>query len=82
LNGLDIQAIGPFNTVVSIGVTDLNRARWKNTVQDVSQALLKRDLKQIELIASKHGATLAVVPWDQPGALYQDKYYSIVHLGS
>jgi len=75
---VDVERIGPFNGMIDKALASPDRKVWAESVVDVDRAIRSRDWEQVELAGQKYGATLAVVPWPSPNALYSDAYYSIV----
>jgi hypothetical protein len=78
----NVRAVGAFNGLLGIRVADPQRKQWAESVVEVQQAISSRDLAQVELVARKYGADLAVVPWPVSDALYRDGHYSIVKVRS
>jgi len=78
LSGLPV--VGIFQSVVRLTVTDGARHDWKEGVDAVRQAFASHDIDEVRKVAKKWNATLVIVPWPEPGALYQDQYYSILRI--
>jgi hypothetical protein len=78
----DVQRIGPFNGLLGIRIADPERKRWADSVVEVERAMSSHDIRQVEAVAKKYGAELAIVPWPAPNALYRDEHYSVIRTGS
>jgi hypothetical protein len=78
LTGLPV--VGAFQTVAKFTVTDAARHEWKEAVDAVRQALESRDIDAVRAVAKKWHATLVIVPWSEPDAVYRDQYFSILRI--
>jgi hypothetical protein len=75
-----LPVIGAFQTVALLTVTDSRRQVWKEAVDAVREALASRDIDEVRRVARKWNATLVIVPWPEPDALYRDQYFSILRV--
>jgi hypothetical protein len=76
-----VPLVGAFQNVTTMSVTNATRRTWKQEVDAVSSALASRNIDEVLRAAKALNATLVVVPWPQPGALYQDEYFSVLRVG-
>jgi hypothetical protein len=76
-----VPLVGAFQNVTTMSVTNATRRAWKQEVDAVSSALASRNIDEVLRVAKTLHATLVVVPWPQPGALYQDEYFSVLRVG-
>ena len=76
-----VPLVGAFQNVTTMWVTNATRRTWKQEVEAVSSALASRNIDEVLRLAKTLNATLVVVPWPQPGALYQDEYFSVLRAG-
>jgi hypothetical protein len=75
-----LPVVGAFQTVAQYTVTNPARHEWKEEVDAVRAALESRDIDQVRRVAKKWNATLVIVPWPEPDALYRDQYFSILRV--
>ncbi len=75
-----LPVVGAFQTVANYSVTNDARHDWKEEVDAVRQALASRDIDEVRRVAKKWNATLVIVPWPEPEALYRDQYFSILRV--
>lgn len=78
LTGLPV--VGAFQTVANYSVANDARRGWKEEVDAVRRALASRDIDEVRRLAKKWNATLVIVPWPEPDALYRDQYFSILRI--
>jgi hypothetical protein len=78
LTGLPV--VGAFQTVANYSVTNDARRSWKEEVDAVRRALASRNIDEVRRLAKKWNATLVIVPWPEPDALYRDQYFSILRI--
>jgi hypothetical protein len=78
LTGLPV--VGAFQTVANYSVTNDARRSWKEEVDAVRRALASRNIDEVRRLAKKWNATLVIVPWAEPDALYRDQYFSILRI--
>ena len=78
LTGLPV--VGAFQTVANYSVANDARRGWKEEVDAVRRALASRDIDEVRRLAKKWNATLVIVPWPEPDALYRDQYFSILRV--
>jgi hypothetical protein len=76
-----IPVVGPFQNVAMLSVAEASRRDWKEQLDEVRKALASHDIAEVRKVAKTLGATLVVVPWPEPGALYQDEYFSVLRVG-
>ena len=76
----EMPVVGAFQRVMMMTVTVPARREWKNQLDVVAQALATRDLDVIFQTARELGATLVIVPWQEPSALYRDENFSILRV--
>lgn len=75
-----LEAVGPFQNVVTTGIIGGSRRQWRDELDAVAAALGSRDIDEVTRVAKELGATIVVVPWQEPGALYQDDNYSVLRV--
>jgi hypothetical protein len=75
-----IEVVGAFQNVVTTGVSDASRREWRDEVDAVAKAMASRNIDEVRRVAKTWKATLAVVPWPEPGALYQDGSFSVIRI--
>jgi hypothetical protein len=75
-----LPVVGAFQTVANYSVTNDARHDWKEEVDAVRQALASRNIDEVRRVAKKWNATLVIVPWPEPEALYRDQYFSILRI--
>jgi hypothetical protein len=78
----DVDAVGPFNGFLGKAIASDERKVWADSMAEVDMAIASRDIERVKAVARKHRATLAVVPWPVPNALYRDPHYSIIRVGA
>lgn len=76
----NVEVIGAFNSLQNKGAATRALRQWREAVRDVYRAFGSADLNEVERIGRKYGAAYAVVPWTVPGAVYQDRYFSVVQV--
>jgi hypothetical protein len=75
-----VEAVGVFLNIVNLDARSPDRFNWMAALQAVDGAFASKDMPRILAVAKGLGATFVVVPWEVPGAVYRDDYYSIVRV--
>jgi hypothetical protein len=75
-----MPVVGAFQRVMMMSVTLPARRTWKSELDQVSKALATRDLDLVFETARELHATLVIVPWPEPAALYQDENFSVLRV--
>lgn len=75
-----LPVVGAFQRVMMMTVTVPARREWKSQLDQVAQALETRDLDTVLKAARELDATLVIVPWQEPDALYRDENFSILRV--
>jgi hypothetical protein len=75
-----MPVVGAFQRVMMMSVAVPARRDWKNELDQVSKALATRDLDRVFETARELHATLVIVPWPEPAALYRDDNFSVLRV--
>ena len=75
-----LPVVGAFQRVMMMTVTVPARREWKNQLDEVAQALATHDLDTVMKTARELDATIVIVPWQEPAALYRDENFSILRV--
>ncbi len=75
-----LEVVGAFQNVVTTGITDASRREWKDELDAVTGALESRDIGVVSKVAKTLHATVMIVPWPEPGALYQDENFAVLRV--
>ena len=75
-----LEVVGAFQNVVSTGLTQASRREWKRELDAVTAALASHDIVEVSRVAKSLDATLVIVPWPEPEALYQDENFSVLRV--
>jgi len=75
-----LEVVGAFQNVITTGITDASRREWKDELDAVTTALASHDVGEVTKVAKTLDATLVIVPWPEPGALYQDENFSVLRV--
>jgi hypothetical protein len=76
----EIPVVGAFQRVMLMTVTVPARRVWKDELDQVASALATRDLVTIFQTARDLHATMVIVPWQEPAALYRDQNFSLLRV--
>jgi hypothetical protein len=75
-----VEVIGDLNSLQKKGVTAGVVRALRGAVEDVHRAFRLADMRELERVGRKYGATFAVVPWPVEGAAYRDRHFSIIRI--
>lgn len=75
-----IPVVGAFQRVMMMTVTLPARREWKNELDLVAKSLATRDLDTAFQAARDLHATIVIVPWQEPAALYRDANFSLLRV--
>ena len=75
-----LEVVGAFQNVVTTGITDASRREWKDELDAVTAALATHDTSEVAKVAKSLHATIIIVPWPEPAALYQDENFSALRV--
>jgi hypothetical protein len=63
-----------------LSVAEVSRRDWKHQLDEARMALASHDVAEVRRVAKTLGATLMIVSWPEPGALYQDENFSLLRV--
>jgi hypothetical protein len=75
-----LPVVGAFQRVMMMTVTVPARREWKEQLDQVAEALATHDRDMVMKTARELHATLVIVPWQEPDALYRDENFSLLRV--
>lgn len=75
---LNAKVVGTSNGFLDTDIRSPERLIWHGQVLELDAALAARDSQRVRRLARDSGADFAVVPWSEPGAIFDDGSYSII----
>lgn len=75
-----LPVVGSFQSIATYTPSDARREIWLKAVTAVRAAIASHDIEEVRKVAKKWKATLVIVPWAEPGAVYQDEHFSILRI--